>query len=85
MKPTKPKRLKVFHGLVNYGTQAGLFAQELRKLGIEAISVSFPDPYKRLIDVELLTGGNLFQKIIKHSWNWIRRFYWFFKFNTEMV
>lgn len=78
----KQKKLKVFHGLVNYGTQAGLFAKELRKHGIDAISVSYPDPYKRLIDVELLYGGNIIQKILKHLWNWIRRFYWFCSFNT---
>lgn len=78
----RQKKLRVFHGLVNYGTQAGLFAQELRKQGIEAISVAYPDKFKRQIDIELLSGGNLFQKIFRHSWNWIRRFYWFFKYNT---
>ncbi len=78
----KPKKIKVFHGLVNYGTQAGLFAKELRNQGIEAISVSYPDKFKRQIDIELLHGGNLFQRIYKHTWNWIRRLYWFFKYNT---
>jgi len=78
----KNKKLKVFHGLVNYGTQAGLFAKGLREKGIDAISVSGPDPFKRQIDVELLHGGNWIEKIVKHSINWIRRFYWFFKYNT---
>jgi glycosyltransferase involved in cell wall biosynthesis len=76
------KKLKVFHGLVNYGTQAGLFAKELRNQGIQAISVTYPDKFKRQTDIELLFGGNMPQKIFKHSWNWIRRFYWFFKYNT---
>lgn len=81
-KSGRTKKLNVFHGLVNYGTQAGLFAKELRKQGIDAISVSYPDPFKRQIDIELLHGGNLIEKIIKHAWNWIRRFYWFFRYNT---
>lgn len=76
------KKLKVFHGLVNYGTQAGLFASALREAGIDALSVSYPDPFKRLIDIELLHGGNIIQKIFRHSWNWLRRFYWFFRYNT---
>ena len=78
----KNKKLKVFHGLVNYGTQAGLFAKGLREKGIDAISVSGPDLFKRQIDVELLHGGNWIEKIVKHSINWIRRFCWFFKYNT---
>ena len=78
----RTKELRVFHGLVNYGTQAGLFARALREAGVEAISVAFPDPFKRHIDVELLHGGNLFQKVIKHTWNRIRFVLWFFKYNT---
>jgi hypothetical protein len=78
----KSENLKVFHGLVNYGTQAGLFAKKLRENGINALSVVYPDMFIRQTDVELLFGGNFIQKVLKHSWNWIRRFYWFFKFNT---
>lgn len=77
-----PKKLKVFHGLVNYGTQAGLIAEELRKNGIDALSVTKYDRYKRIIDVELLHGGNSVEKVFKHTWNWLRRFYWFFRYNT---
>lgn len=76
------RRLKVFHGLVNYGTQAGLFARSLRDEGIDAISVSYPDAYKRVVDIELLHGGKFLLKVIRHTWNWARRFYWFFKYNT---
>jgi len=77
-----PKKLKVFHGLVNYGTQAGLFAKELRNQGVIAISVVGVDRSKRQTDVELLHGGSLIQKIFKHLWNTTRRYYWFFKYNT---
>ena len=76
------KKLKVFHGLVNYGTQAGLFSKELRAQGVEAISVSYPDPFKRLIDFELLHGGSLLQKIKKHTINYFLKIKWFFKYNV---
>lgn len=79
---TKKKKLKVFHGLVNYGTQAGVFANELRNQGFHAFSVSFPDRFKRQIDVELLHGGVFFIKIFKHTWNWARRIVWFFRYNV---
>ena len=78
----RTRELKVFHGLINYGSQAWLFAKCLREHDITALSVSYPDRLKRLSDIELLYGGNIFQKIFKHLWNWIRRFYWFFNFNT---
>ena len=81
MPPKREKRLKVFHGLVNYGTQAGLFAKELRKQGIDAISVSNPDPFKRQIDVELKHGGNILQKVVKHSWNLVFKLKCMLKYN----
>jgi glycosyltransferase involved in cell wall biosynthesis len=77
-----PKKLKVFHGLVNYGTQAGLFARELRNQGVDAISVVSGDLSERQIDVELRCKGNLPQIIVKHGWNKLRRLYWFFRYNT---
>lgn len=76
------KRLKVLHCIVNYGTQAGLFAKGIRENGIKALSVSYSDKYKRVIDIELLHGGNFIQKLTKHIWNWIRKLYWFFEYNT---
>jgi glycosyltransferase involved in cell wall biosynthesis len=76
------KDLKVFHGFVNYGTQAGFFARGLREKGIKALSVVTYDGFKREIDVELLYGGNIFQKILRHSWNYLKRISWFFEFNT---
>ncbi len=78
----KNRKLKVFHGLVNYGTQAGLLAQGLRNKGIEAISVSYFDRFKRQIDIELDYNGNTINKILKHVINLIRKLYWFYKYNT---
>jgi glycosyltransferase involved in cell wall biosynthesis len=78
----KNKKLKVFHGFSNYGTQAGLFALELRNAGIDAISVTKYDRFKRQTDIELLHGGNFISKLFKHAWNGIRLPYWFFKYNT---
>lgn len=77
------RKIKVFHGIVNYGTQAGLLAEILRKNhGIKALSVGAPDSFKRIIDVELKHGGNIIQKIFRHSWNQIFLFSCFFRFNT---
>jgi glycosyltransferase involved in cell wall biosynthesis len=75
------KKLKVFHGLVNYGTQSGLFARELRKMGYDAISVTYPDAFKRITDIELKHGGNFIQKVIKHTWNYLFRIKCFFKYD----
>jgi glycosyltransferase involved in cell wall biosynthesis len=78
----KRNKLRIFHGIVNYGTQAGLFAKALRDQGIDAISVVYYDKFNRFADIQLLHGGHFIQKIFKHIWNWIRRFYWFFRHNT---
>jgi glycosyltransferase involved in cell wall biosynthesis len=75
------RKLKIFHGLVNYGTQAGMLAKGLRDAGHIALSVSDFDPFKRQIDIELLHGGNFAQKVFKHSLNLTRKVYWFFSFN----
>lgn len=66
---------------MNYGTQAGLFARELRNQGIEAISVTYPDAFKRMTDVELKHGGNVFQKVFKHIWNYLFRIKCMFKYD----
>lgn len=43
--------MKVFHGIVNYGTQAGMLAQGLRDEGIKAFSVVYDDSFfQRKID-----------------------------------
>ena len=43
----KKKKLKVFHGLVNYGTQASVFSEGLKRRKITAFSVSADDNYNR--------------------------------------
>ena len=72
---------KILHGMVNYGTQAGVLALGLRNRGVEAMAIVYPDKMKRLCDLELLGGGNFLQKIIKYSWNHLRSIYWFFYFD----
>lgn len=47
----KEKEMRVFHGPVNYGTQAGMLAKGLRTHGIEAISAVFGDTYQRKADM----------------------------------
>ena len=76
------KQIKIFHGIINYGTQAGLFANELRKRNFVSFSIGIPDPFKRRIDFELLHGGNFPQKAIKHLFNVVIKWYCFFKYNT---
>ena len=53
---------KIFHGLVNYGTQAGLFSVELKNQGYQSISVGEEDKYNRLIDVQLYSNMHFFKK-----------------------
>jgi glycosyltransferase involved in cell wall biosynthesis len=77
------KKIKVFHGPVNYGTQAGLLSKALRENhNISALSVSYPDTYKRQIDIQLKSGGNTIEKVFKHTWNRIFLISCFFKYNT---
>lgn len=75
-------KLKVFHGMVNYGTQAGIFSKELRNQGVEAFSLSMPDRFKRQIDFEMLHGGSFIAKVFKHIYNYFFRFHCFLKYNT---
>jgi glycosyltransferase involved in cell wall biosynthesis len=77
------KKLKVFHGLKNFGTQAGLFVKELRKQDIEAISVVHQDKFDRDVDVQIPYGGkNKIQRLFNLLRSIVRRFYWFCKYNT---
>jgi len=77
----KGKKLRVFHGLVNYGTQAGFFAKELRNQGVDAISIVNPDVYKRLTDIELKHGGSIIQKMYRHSINLLLKISSIFKYD----
>ncbi|WP_290592530.1 hypothetical protein [Arenimonas sp. SCN 70-307] len=72
------RKPRIFHGLVNYGTQSGVLAMYLRRLGYRAVSVTRPDAFGRVTDVSLPHGGNLFQKIARHAWARIYLAYCFF-------
>ncbi len=76
------KQPKIFYGLVNYGTQSGLFARELRRLGYDAISVTYPDSFKRVTDIEFKHGGNILQKLVRHSSNYLFRIKCFFEYDV---
>lgn len=76
------KKLNVFHGLVNYGTQAGLFAAEMRKQGVHSFSVTLPDPYKRIIDYEIKRPPRKCLKKIYAIYNYLLRIKWFCAFNV---
>jgi glycosyltransferase involved in cell wall biosynthesis len=76
-------KLKVFHGLVNYGSQAGIFARELRDKGIDSISVTGYDPFKRKSDIILRHGSkNIFQKSYNYLYNCTIKILCFFRFNV---
>lgn len=77
----KKENMKVFHGLVNYGTQAGLLAKGLRDVGIEAYSVAQADNFRRLIDLDLRydTNSNIFVRLVQRFWV---KFSSFFKYNV---
>ena len=62
----KKEDMKVFHGLVNYGTQAGLLAQGLRDEGINAISAVYDDSYfQRQIDINVTRDINSKNPVIR--------------------
>lgn len=76
------KKFRVFHGLVNYGTQAGFFARELRKQGISSMSVCGYDRLNRIIDVTLKnSGNNILQKAYHYIWNSCFKVKSFFSFD----
>jgi glycosyltransferase involved in cell wall biosynthesis len=77
-----PKKLKVFYGLVNYGTQAGLLASGLREHGVDSISVVNFDPFKRQADIELKPVSKWWQKLYIYLYNYVIKIYCFFKYNT---
>lgn len=75
------KELKVFHGMVNYGTQAGYFSRGLRDKGIMAISVVYFDRFERVCDISLrpyIDSKNIIVKIFK---NILQRIKWFKEYN----
>jgi glycosyltransferase involved in cell wall biosynthesis len=58
------KIFKVFHGPVNYGTQAGYLAKGLRELGVKALSFTNHDPFKRLTDFQFAKKEGIPNKIL---------------------
>ena len=76
------KKLKVFHGLVNYGTQAGFFSQELRKKGVDSVSVIRYDPSERIADVKLLKTAAFPKRFFPRIYNMLIKLYYFLKCNT---
>ena len=74
--------MKVFHGLVNYGTQAGMLAKELRNQGVEAISVVRADPSRRVADINMRFDLNQNNVIIRHFQRMWIKFSAFFKYNV---
>lgn len=76
------RKFSVFHGLVNYGTQAGFFAKELRNQGTKALSVTGYDRFNRITDITLKNSGkNIFVKLYNAGWNSFFRLKCFFKFD----
>lgn len=68
---------KVFQGLINYGTQAGLIARGLREHGWDATSYVWEDPYKRKIDhvIKDEFSKNWFIRKIQHALFFIKTFH----------
>lgn len=75
------KKKKIFHGLLNCGTQSGLFARQLRIYGHDAISVTYEDIYKRITDIEIKEIKNIRKNFFIICQNYFFRFYCFFRYN----
>jgi glycosyltransferase involved in cell wall biosynthesis len=75
------RKIKIFHGLVNYGTQAGLFSKELRTFGYESLSVVGQDEFKRSVDIQLNSNLTFIEKPFFLLYNFFRKIYWFCKFD----
>lgn len=77
------RKLKVFHGFRNYGTQSGLMARELRRKGIHAVSVTEHDAFKRITDITLRSNGkNIPERLFNYVINYIYKLSCFFRYNT---
>lgn len=76
------KRLRVFHGPLNYGSQAGILALGLRELGIQAKAYTNADNYLRQTDYHFKQRKGLFAKLYFYKfWYPLVRLSCFFKFN----
>ena len=79
---TKKRKPKIFHGLVNYGTQSGHLSAALRDLGYDAISVTNIDLFNRKSDYSFKQQFGIFKKVLyyKFVYNFIK-LKCFFKFD----
>ncbi len=57
------RKPKIFHGLVNYGSQAGYLAKGLRDLGFYAYSYTSIDVYDRMSDFQFKRKPNFLSKL----------------------
>lgn len=75
-------KMKVFHGLVNYGTQAGMLTKGLRDAGIQALSVVEADKLRRMVDINMRYDLNQDSVLLRHLQRvWIKLNV-FFKYNV---
>jgi len=65
MAPERAKaRPRIFLGLVNFGTQAGVLASYLRRAGHDALSLTAADPHARATDRVLPSADGLLRGLI---------------------
>lgn len=78
----KKENLKVFHGLVNYGTQAGILAKDLREFGVCARSYTKADLYYRQTDYHFKPRKTSFGKLFYYKfWYQLVKISCFFRYN----
>ena len=76
------KNLRVFHGLVNYGTQAGYIASGLRLIDVNAKSYTMMDTYKRQTDFSFKQRHNIIAKMFYYMiWYPLVKTWCIFKFD----
>jgi len=82
-KARKIRNKRVFHGIVNYGSQASLLAQGLRNMSINAKTYTIGDQYQRNTDFEFKKRHSLPSKLFYHALVYpIVKLYAFFYFQT---
>ncbi|NVK04812.1 MAG: glycosyltransferase [Flavobacteriia bacterium] len=75
--------MRIFHGLVNYGTQAGMIAKGLREIGVKAKSHTTFDAYKRQTDFMFADSRKPLNKLLYYRVLYpILKIFWFFSYDT---
>ena len=85
LKTKKIKKQRVFHGIVNYGSQASLLAMGLRNLDININTKTYTvgDQYQRNTDFEFKKRNSIPSKLFYHSLVYpLVKLYVFFYFQT---